>query len=167
MSSDLLGIYMQDHFAGSTAGVELAKRAAKSNEGTELGDALAVVAKEVDEDRESLRRIMDSYGARADPLKNAGAWTLEKAGRLKPNGRLLSYSPLSRMIELEGLVLGITGKLGLWQALREVLGDQYAGEDLAQLAERAEGQRNTLEPFRRAAARDAFAESASRQPAQG
>ena len=39
----------------------------------------------------------------ATSSKNAGAWALEKVGRLKLNGELTSYSPLSRVVELEGL----------------------------------------------------------------
>ncbi|MDX6638029.1 MAG: hypothetical protein QOJ01_1540 [Solirubrobacterales bacterium] len=157
MTSDLLRIYMQDHYAGSAAGAELAKRAASNNADSELGTVLDRIAAEVEEDRDSLRRIMDEYGASPDPVKNMAAWGIEKAGRFKPNGRLLSYSPLSRVVELEGLVIGITGKLGLWRSLAETLGPHYAGEDLAELAERAEAQRQTLEPYRLAAAREAFA----------
>ena len=36
-------------------------------------------------------------------------WVAEKAGRLKLNGSLLTYSPLSRLVELEGLSLGVEG----------------------------------------------------------
>ena len=43
-----------------------------------------------------------------DRLKVAGAWAGEKAGRLKLNGHLTGYSPQSRVIELEGLVVGVT-----------------------------------------------------------
>jgi hypothetical protein len=92
-------------------------------------------------------------------VKNAGAWTAEKLGRLKPNGRVLSYSPLSRLIELEGLALGITGKMLLWRALGETLGPTYAGADFSALAERADAQRKELEPLRLDAVKEAFAES--------
>ncbi len=159
MASDLLKTYMQDHYAGATAGFDLAKRAAANNRDTAVGATLELVAKEVGEDRDSLRRVMDEYGVAPDRMKNAGAWTLEKVGRLKPNGRLLSYSPLSRLIELEGMLLGITGKLVLWQALSATLGATYAGEDFAALTERAEAQRGDLEPLRLDAAKEAFAES--------
>ena len=67
-----------------------------------------------------LQGIMEDLGFGGDRLKNAGAWALEKAGRLKLNGELKSYSPLSRVVELEGLLTGITGKWGLWAALLEV-----------------------------------------------
>jgi hypothetical protein len=159
MTSDLLKIYMQDHYAGSTVGADLAKRAAANNAGTPAGDALERVAGEIEEDREALHRVMEEYGVSPDSVKNAGAWAAEKLGRLKPNGRVLSYSPLSRVIELEGLVLGITGKMLLWRSLGETLGSNYAGADFGALAERADAQRKELEPLRLDAVREAFEES--------
>ena len=35
-----LDIYLNDHFAGATVGLELARRAARENAGTSLGDFL-------------------------------------------------------------------------------------------------------------------------------
>jgi hypothetical protein len=63
---------------------------------------------------------MWELGVADDVLKVAAAWTTEKLGRLKLNGRLTSYSPLSRVLELEGLIMGVNGKLGMWQALRRM-----------------------------------------------
>ena len=57
---------------------------------------------------------MTTLGVGPDRFKVAGAWAGEKAGRLKLNGHLTSYSPQSRVIELEGLVVGVTGKRCLW-----------------------------------------------------
>ena len=54
---------------------------------------------------------MDDLEIRTDPVKDAGGWLLEKAGRLKLNGQLKGYSPLPRLVELEGLALGVTAKL--------------------------------------------------------
>ena len=42
----------------------------------------------------------------------------ERLGRLKLNGRFFKRSPLSRIVELEVLVVGIRGKEALWTALR-------------------------------------------------
>ena len=39
-----LEIYLQDHYAGSTGGLELAKRAAKDKEGTEFAGPLTRIA---------------------------------------------------------------------------------------------------------------------------
>jgi hypothetical protein len=52
-----------------------------------------------------------------DSLKVGAVWLGEKLGRLKLNGRLLDYSPLSRVIELEGLIAGAHARLCLWRTL--------------------------------------------------
>ncbi len=155
-SDTLLAIYLNDHLAGSTLGVELSRRARGSNEGTELGFLLVRLADEIQEDSAVLESIMESVDAGRDPLKARLAWLGEKIGRLKPNGRLLGYSPLSRLTELEGLELGIAGKQALWLALRTIADPRLAGYDFAALSERAERQRAELEPFRLAAGREAF-----------
>jgi hypothetical protein len=154
--SALLRTYLQDHHAGATVGVELAQRAAGSNEGTEYGEPLARLAGEIAEDRETLEQVMERLGMKPHRIKDAGAWAAEKLGRLKPNNRLLGYSPLSRVIELEGLVIGVTGKLALWEALRDSIGDGLDGIDFAALGARAQGQRAELEQLRRRAAAEAF-----------
>jgi hypothetical protein len=154
--SDLLRTYLQDHHAGATVGVELARRAAGSNQDTEYGEPLARLADEIAEDRETLERVMERLGVKPDRIKDAGGWAAEKLGRLKPNNRLLGYSPLSRVVELEGLVIGVTGKLALWEALRDSIGDSIDGVDFVALGTRAQGQRTDLEHLRRKAAADAF-----------
>lgn len=165
METKLLAIYLNDHMAGSVAGVELARRARGSNEGTPLGDFLAGLVEEIEQDREALARVMDHHGVGADPVKRTVAWAGEKLGRLKLNGRLTGYSPLSRVIELEGLMLGVTGKLGLWRALDASGVEAPAGIDFGQLASSAERQRNELEGWRITAAQEAFGQDAP-TPAQ-
>ena len=159
----LLGIYLNDHLAGSTVGLELSRRARDSNKGNEYGDVLERVAKEIEEDRETLQRLMKDLGVRRDHPKVAVAWVAEKFGRLKPNGRLISYSPLSRLVETESLALGIAGKLSLWEALAEVAGEdaRLDPEELHRLAERAERQRKEVWQLRQRAAGEAFAAQAS------
>jgi len=146
--SNLLAIYLNDHLAGSTVGVELVRRARGSNEGTELGEFLAAFAAEIEGDRETLEEIMEAVGAGRDRLKVAGAWAGEKAGRLKLNGSLRSYSPLSRVVELEGLRLGVEGKTCLWRMLRELADPRLSGFDFDALIARAERQRDDLEQRR-------------------
>ena len=155
MDIKLVGIYMNDHLAGSTVGMELAKRAASSNEGTELGEFLAQVATEIEQEREDLKSMMDHLGVPQNRIKMPIAWAAEKVGRLKPNGQLTGYSPLSRLIELEGLALGVTGKLALWRSLAATR-DDLGTFDLGHLIERAEAQRDGLEERRLQAAREAF-----------
>ena len=154
--SDMLRTYLQDHHAGATAGVELARRAAGSNEGNEYGAELSRIADEIEADREALERVMERLGVKPSTIKDAAGWTAEKLGRLKPNNSLLSYSPLSRVVELEGLLIGVTGKLGLWESLRTAVGEGLNGTDFPALAERAADQRSRLEALRKRAAAEAF-----------
>jgi len=69
---------------------------------------------------------MERLAVRRNTAEIAGAWAAEKLGRLKLNGRLRGYSPLSRLLELEMLHIGITGKLELWQALQRTLGSKLS-----------------------------------------
>lgn len=152
----MLAIYLNDHLAGSTVGLELARRARGSNEGTQLGAFLERLVAEIEEDRQTLEQIMDAVGVKPDRLKTTVAWVGEKAGRLKLNGRLLGYSPLSRVVELEGLSVGIEGKACLWKMLRELGDPRLADFDFEALIARAERQREEVESHRLAAGREAL-----------
>ncbi len=162
MDTKLIGVYLNDHLAGSVTGVELARRAAGANEGTDLGRFLASLVAEIEADRDALMALMDELGVRRNPIKQAGGWAMEKLGRLKPNGQLRGHSPLSRLIEVEGLALGITGKLALWRALRAVAEHERAldREALDRLAERAKDQQQRVEERRLEAATAVFAPAA-------
>ena len=154
--SSRLAIYLNDHLAGSTVGVELARRARGANSGSELGQLLDRLVREIEEDRDTLGSVMDAVGARRDRLKQAAAWAGEKVGRLKLNGQLTGYSPLSKLVELEGLNLGMEGKSRLWAVLGELADPRLSSFDFPALAERAERQRSELEPFRLEAGRESF-----------
>jgi hypothetical protein len=153
ISSELIPIYLNDHLAGATGGVELARRSRGSNgEEPAFAEPLKRICREIEEDRETLEAVMDRLEVSRDPLKPIGAWVGEKVGRLKPNGRLRGYSPLSRVLELEGLAMGITGKMGLWEALRDRDAAAPTGVDFGQLVMRAEAQRAAVEELHRLAA---------------
>jgi hypothetical protein len=156
--STRLATYLNDHLGGSATGRELGRRALKSNRGNEYGLVLEDVVRQIEEDVESLLELMRRLEVKPDRVKEALGWAGEKVGRLKLNGQLLGYSPLSRLIELEALMLGVSGKLALWQALRAVLADdpRIDGIDLEHLAERAKEQRRVLEGLRRRAAIEAL-----------
>jgi hypothetical protein len=153
-----LATYLNDHLGGSATGRELARRTLASNRGNEYGAALEDVVRQIEADVTTLLELMRRLDVKPDRVKERIGWAAEKLGRLKLNGQLLGYSPLSRLIELEGLMLGISGKLAMWQALRRVLADdpRIEGIDLGQLIERAREQRRTVEGLRRRAAVEAL-----------
>jgi hypothetical protein len=162
----LLCIYLNDHLAGSTVGVELVRRALNSNRGTEFEPFLERLAEEIDQDRDSLLDVMRRLDVGEDRVKQLIGWAIEKAGRLKLKGVLTGYSPLSRFEELDFLVMGIEGKKVLWQTLRDCAGlaERLPDVDFDGLIERAQRQRDEIEPFRRGAAAAAFGQPAFAVP---
>lgn len=148
----LLAIYLNDHLAGSTVGVELARRMRSSNEGdAEFGEPLAALCEEIEADRATLVSLMERLEVGRSTVKTRGAYVAEKLGRLKLNGQLTGYSPLSRVVELETLASGVGGKLRLWRALASTLGVTVEGFDFEALATRAERQVSRLEELQRRA----------------
>lgn len=158
----LLAIYLNDHLAGSVAGIELAKRTLDNNKGTEYEAFLARLVEDFREDQTALDRIIERSGIPRSPVKPGLAWAAEKVGRLKLNGALTGYSPLSRLIELEGLRLGIEGKRCLWRSLRDVRPSEatVTDDELDELIARAEAQIEAVEEHRLKAARVALGATA-------
>jgi hypothetical protein len=156
----LLGTYLNDHLAGSIVGRSLAQRIARRNSDNEYGPPMAEITGEIEQDQEELRRIMTRLDVRQKQLRLGVAWAVEKVTRLKPNGRLVGYSPLSRVLELEGLVMGITGKLELWRTLDQLEDGNPALDEthIRELIRRAESQRDRLEDLRLKAAAEAMRE---------
>jgi hypothetical protein len=142
----LLAIYLNDHLAGATGGVELARRLRAANrDDPELGPELAAICAEIEADRETLEAVMDRLEVGRSRLKPLAAVLAERLGRLKLNGHLWTYSPLSRLDELELLQLGVTGKRRLWRALEHTHAGDLGDFELGELAERATGQLRRLE----------------------
>lgn len=154
----LLGIYLNDHLAGSTGGLELARRAAGAHRGTAGSETLSRLAKEIQEDREALLEIMAALDVPVRQYKVASAWVAEKVGRLKLNGRLLDRSPLSSLVELETLRLGVEGKACLWRTLLLVAKDEprLDADRMHELLGRATWQLETVESLRMDASAEAL-----------
>ncbi|MFF5138468.1 hypothetical protein ACFY6U_01730 [Streptomyces sp. NPDC013157] len=154
--TDLLGIYLNDHLAGSTVGVGRSRFMARSHRDPPFAEPLRHLAGEVAEDRASLLRIMRSLGVPQRRYKVAASAAAERLGRLKSNGRLFRRSPLTLVIELEFLRLGVKGKELGWRTLR-VLAEadgRLDEQELDDLIARAGRQLSTLEDLRVRAVRD-------------
>ena len=118
---DLLGVYLNDHLAGATVGLELVRRmAASAGAGSETAAVVKPLVGEITADRSALVAMMAALGVKIRGYKVLAAWAGEKAGRLKLNGHLLSRSPLSALEETEMLRLGVEGKAAGWRTLRVV-----------------------------------------------
>lgn len=147
---ELLGVYLNDHLAGATVGTELSARLASAHRGSEDGAVLERLAAEIREDRATLIALMATLEVPVRHYKVLLGWAAEKAGRFKPNGRLLERSPLSSLEELETMALGVVGKTACWRVLR-ILADhdrRLEPERLDDLLDRAKRQAETLEELR-------------------
>lgn len=154
----LLGIYLNDHLAGAVAGTNLARRLAAAERGWTGGDVLARLADEIDEDRRTLLEIMSSLDVPVRQYKVIAAAAAERISRLKLNGHLISRSPLSRVIELEAMRLGVEGKGCGWRTLRTAAetDTRLDAAQLDSLITRAQRQIDQLERLRVRAAAEAF-----------
>lgn len=78
-----LEIYLNDHLAGATGGVELARRLRASNrDDAVFGETLSRVCAEIEADRTVLEQVIKELGYTRDKFKPAAAWVAEKLGRL-------------------------------------------------------------------------------------
>jgi hypothetical protein len=153
----LLQIYLDDHWAGAAAGRALAQRLFANNRNTEWGDRLLDLVNQIDQDHRILGEIRDALGFDGGKAKRYLALAGERVGRLKPNGRMVSYSPLSRLLECEAMEAGVSGKRSLWVSLNEaVQGAGLAGYDFGELISRADAQIDLLRSFHSEAAAQAF-----------
>jgi hypothetical protein len=160
-AADYLETYLQDHRAGAEMGTDLARRLADENQGTPYEDFLLGLAQEIEQDVATLEDIMSRFGVGKATLKTAGAKVAERLGRLKPNDQLSGYSPLSRVLELEGLRGGVQGKLGLWDSLAQIApqDDRLDPEEIAGLQGKAQRQLEGLREHHMMASRDAFTDA--------
>ena len=149
MAHEPLHVYLNDHLAGATAGVELAKQGAERHDG-ELGEFFAQLADEISADHNTLTSLMDQMDAHASGAKEV----LAKAGSVlseeKFSGESTDDPTFGTFLTLETLSIGVEGKLCMWKALKVVEGDvpELASANIDTLVERAQSQRDKLESKR-------------------
>ncbi|MDQ3661849.1 MAG: hypothetical protein M3454_12475 [Actinomycetota bacterium] len=128
MEANLLGIFMQENLGLLIVNRRLAERCRGSNPSGPLGDFLATLCGELEDERSALEDTMRSASVRPKRIKNALLAFSEKLARLKFNGTLLSYSNLSRVYELHGLCLLTEHRIFLWQTLAPLSGTRARAE---------------------------------------
>jgi hypothetical protein len=165
-SSEVLGIYLEDHHGGSSAGVELAERLRREHEGTPFGTVMLGLVADIKQDRKVLEELIERVEADKSAVKQAAGWVAEKAARLRLNPAMTGSSELTTLMQIETLSLGIEGKRLLWLVLARVAerDERLAGIDFDRLIGRAESQRETLESYRLDAGSEAFARAPSSHP---
>ena len=160
---DRLAVYLNDHLAGSAAAIRMLERHVDREPDSEFGMVMSDLLGEIRQDRAALERVMERIGASSSPGKHAGALGAELLTTFRNKLPVLGAGSedVARLEELELLSLGIEGKRLLWRALETCASanPKLTGVDFADLAERAESQRERLEPFRLRRAAAAFVPS--------
>lgn len=156
MPSQYLGIYLNDHLAVMAGAEELVNRSLESNTGTPLGEYLQQVLGSVKGDREALESLMAEREVKQNWAKTGGAWLAERVGRLKLNGELTGYSPLSRLVEIEGVGLALEARRAFWKTLSDAGISEAGGRMTEELAARIEAEIDQLEAHRRDAGKEAL-----------
>ena len=161
---EVLGIYLNDHLAGAVAGSNLARRLADSEREWSEAAVLDRLATEITADRDALKDMLAALAVPVRAYKTWAAWTAERLGRLKLNGSLISRSPLSRVLELEAIRLGVEGKAAGWRTLRAraETDSRLDADRLDDLIDRASAQIDVLERLRIGATAEVFGSRALR-----
>lgn len=155
MTDRYLAIYLRDHLAMSLGGAKLCRRVMNSNEHNSLGEALREICAEIEAECDVLERALRCLKVAPSQLKIAGVWLAEKAGRLKLNGEVLRYSPLSRVTEIEALMAAAQMRSALWETLKDAKLLYPALEELpaGQMSQQAQRQRDRLQALHQQAVR--------------
>ena len=159
MSDTRLRVFLNDHLSGLTGAVELAKRTRSNNDDEDaLYDVLDALVDDFEDDRDLVEELLDEIDEPQDGFKKTLAVLGERFGRLKPNDGGTGYSPLSRVVELEGLLFMLEGSRVLWSSLDIIAedDDRLDDYDFAARRQRAERRHETLDRFRRRAVEIAF-----------
>ena len=117
---ELLGVYLNDHLAGSVAGLHRFERAAEALGRAPVGALLGQIAEEIRSEQDELREIIVVLGYHRSMVKQAAGWVAERLARVKNRGSLLRRSPASTLLEVELLRSAVMGKRGVWQTLAEL-----------------------------------------------
>ena len=159
---ELLGIYCNDHLASATGGIELVSRMLSTHKGSRFEEPLEQLLSELRDEKSSLRSIMETLGIPVRQYKQLGVWVAEKLARAKLNGRLLSRSPLSDLIEFEFLASGVRAKRSGFETLRIAaeVEPRLPKAELDRLIDQAHRQYQWLTRTRREVAAEVFGGSA-------
>ncbi|MDX6691088.1 MAG: hypothetical protein QOG15_2545 [Solirubrobacteraceae bacterium] len=150
MAYESIEVYLNDHLAGATAGVNLVEQAADRHRSDELGEFFAPLAAEIKADFATLETLIEDMNIDKSASKTALAEVGSKLAAPKFNAEGAGNEHLGDFVTLETLSIGVEGKRCMWVALQTVA-DAYPelqALDLEDLESRAQEQRDKLESKR-------------------
>lgn len=157
VAAEHLSTYLNDHLAGSVAGLEILDHLIERFEG-ETRERLQQLKAEIEKDRDELAGLMQKLEIGQSTFRKAAAWLSEKGTELKLRFDDPSGGEFVVFESLEVLSLGIEGKRGLWRALKSAsrVDPRLRLVDYDRLQRAAKKQRALVEKLRREAAKAAL-----------
>ncbi|MDQ1517585.1 MAG: hypothetical protein QOE80_3415 [Actinomycetota bacterium] len=153
-----LEVYLNDHLAGAAGACEITRNAVEKYATSSHRAFLKEFQGEVEADRALLDEMIHAVGGTPNPVKQAGAWLMEKVSRLKLSPGGAGSEEMSALLTIETLCIGVEGKICLWSAMKEIAGEigELAAYDFDELLAKANSQRQGLEKERLVAAKAAL-----------
>lgn len=160
-----LGVYLNDHLAGSVAGLEAMERIADTQQDTPLGRSMDALVHRANNDQNVVRELLVFIDVPERSTIGALAWVGEKVSRLKLGSDSDTSTPLMLFEALEALTLGFYGRRALWHVLAAISGTLASRFDFTALARQVEADLTVLEQFRLDAAGQALTAAPARDVA--
>jgi hypothetical protein len=150
-----LGVYLNDHFAGAVAAIELLGLLESAQEPGPSRQTVISLREEITKDQAELRGLMTALGIALSSTRRVSAWLTEKLTEVKLRVDDPGNTGLRRFEILEALAVGVDGKRALWAALDACAAVTPALRqlDYTRLLARAEHQRRVIEALRLDAAK--------------
>ena len=148
--------YLNDHLAGSSGAIVMIQHFVDTFEDAEAKDFFIRLKASVEEDRELLKRLLETAGLGKSAVLNVAGDITARVGFLKLMWEGFEPGKLGLFEGLEMLALGVQGKRLLWLALKEISAwyPEWSDVDFAKLELEAIAQRDGIELWRIEAARD-------------
>jgi hypothetical protein len=149
LATQQLGGYLDDHLAGATTAIDLARETRRWAGASRVAEGLSVLIREIEDDRESLIAVMDHLELSSTRLKRILGRLAERLSRLKFADPLRTRE-VNRLLQVESLLMGIQGKRAMWETL-ELAADaepRLNDFDLPALVARADHQLARLNTIR-------------------
>jgi hypothetical protein len=153
MATDRLATYLVDHLAGSVSASELVQRLIESEVDPSLVSILRQVDESITRHQGVVRRLLAERGRKESRGKHLSAWLAEKLTR--PAMPIDGEDDFGLLRALEALLMGMRGRVALWQTVEAILPShpELSGLDATALCQEAEDQLRMLDRKRLEVAR--------------
>lgn len=150
MNEDSLRLYLEDHLALLKGEIALARRCRRNNPGTALAVLLEGVGYDLELQAHNVGRLLERIGGAPRLFEQGALWLLEKAGRLRASDARYDRPELSRLIELETLILACHERIMMWDTLARFALPESVGEEglVGRMLQESQDHLSSLEQHR-------------------